>query len=309
LGSQVSVDGTLRGTASPGRPLNLLNTGRGQVRIQVSAAGYEAASQRATLEAGEWTQVVVELVPVVPPAPRPVTPHPAPRPSPSASTGRRLRASMAHIAAGEFTMGSTVGDSDEEPEHRVYVSGFYMDQYEVTNAQWNDYARSQGASTKDFDAAHPVVSVNWEDARAYCSWADKRLPTESEWEKAARGGLSGMKYPWGDEITHDSANYSGTGSRDRWANTAPVGSFEPNGYGLYDMAGNVWEWVSDWYDEGYYASSPSRNPQGPSGGTRRVLRGGGWSRSAPYLRAAYRSSVIPSCTSISSLGFRCAQDE
>jgi iron(II)-dependent oxidoreductase len=127
-----------------------------------------------------------------------------------------------------------------------------------------DYEAPSYWNDSKFNAPnHPVVGVSWDDAVAYANWAGKRLPTEAEWEKSARGGLVGKKYPWGDTLTHDDANYSGTGGKDKWEHTSPVGSFASNGYGLYDMAGNVWEWCADWYFNNYYANSLKSNPKGP----------------------------------------------
>jgi len=255
----------------------------------------------------------------------------------------RMRRQMVLIPAGEFRMGSNNGDDDEKPVHTVYLDDYYIDAYEVTNAQFKKFLEANSRWRKDRinskyhggdylkywngmnypsgKADHPVAYVSWYAAAAYAQWAGKRLPTEAQWEKAARGGLAGKKYPWGDAISHDNANYSGTGGRDRWDSTSPVGSFPANGYGLYDMAGNVWEWCADEKYTGYYSRSPKNNPKGP--GTVitfrnddftnvksvRVLRGGSWfSRTIPsFLRCASRICYRPTRTD-SNVGFRCAQD-
>jgi formylglycine-generating enzyme required for sulfatase activity len=257
-------------------------------------------------------------------------------------------APMVLIPAGEFQMGTDPAEipglvqwlkglypdwnvkasafEDETPRHTVYVDAFYMDIYEVTNAQYRKFVQATGRSEPEgvgliegkmvFDFKpwshkrfngdnQPVICVSYDDARAYAEWAGKRLPTEAEWEKAVRGGLKGKKYPWGDEFTRDAANYNGTGGKDTWENTSPVGSFSPNSYGLHDMVGNVAEWCSDRYDENYYSSSPKRNPPGPSSGERRVLRCGSWLNSyASYLRCANRDYLNPT-TTLLNVGFRC----
>ena len=222
---------------------------------------------------------------------------------------------MVLIPAGSFEMGDHFdeGESDEQPVHTVQLDAFYMDATEVTVGQFREFVNQSGYSyggNWDSVAKHspgdeyPMVYVNWNDATAYAKWAGKRLPTEAEWEYAARGGLIGKRYPWGDELTHDDANYSGTGGKDKWSECAPVGSFAANGYGLYDMAGNVWEWCADWYGEDYYGNSPAKNPPGPSTGTHPVLRGGSWHGNTAYLRGAYRYGGDPSPW-YSYYGFRC----
>ena len=210
---------------------------------------------------------------------------------------------MVKIPAGEFLMGSNDGQSAEKPVHKVYLDAYYIDKHEVTNKQYREFVEATGhrAPRQWGDDNHPVAYVSWEDAVAYATWTGKRLPTEAEWEKAARGGLVGKKYPWGNSIDSSKTNYG-----KKVGQTTPVGSYPPNNYGLYDMAGNVWEFCSDWWHDDYYSSSPYRNPQGPSNGSYRVYRGGGWYNVASNLRCAYRCNYGPDSTSFN-LGFRCVK--
>jgi formylglycine-generating enzyme required for sulfatase activity len=236
---------------------------------------------------------------------------------------------MVYVPAGEFIMGSDEGDSDEQPVHTVYLDAFYIDKTEVTNAQYQACVETGGCQAptscdwgeptyEDVSKAyHPVVCVSWYDANAYCRWAGKRLPTEAEWEKAARG-TNGRKYPWGNTFDGGRLNFcdrncefdhKDTGADDGYARTAPVGSYSAGAspYGALDMAGNVWEWVADWYDENYYAHSPSHpNPQGPDSGAVKVLRGGSWVSDEWNIRTANRDKYHPTITN-SALGFHCAE--
>ena len=243
---------------------------------------------------------------------------------------------MAFIPAGEFQMGSNDNESldDEHPIHTVFINAFYIDKYLVTNAQYKefvdanpqwskhdipkkyhdvDYLRHwRGSSFPETEANHPVVNVSWYAAMAYAQWQGKRLPTESEWEKAARGGVEGQKYPWGDFADPSMANYD-------WnvGNTTPVGQYPPNGYDLYDMCGNVWEWCLDAFDADFYMSSPPRNPISGANTidwianhfvdveSNRVLRGGSWRIPASLVRTANRNAESPSF-SLNVIGFRCA---
>ena len=196
-------------------------------------------------------------------------------------------AEMILIPAGEFIMGSPEGEGDanEHPQHPVFLNAFYIDKYEVTNALYKQFMSATGHIAPlfwdDEEYNHPnqpVVRVTWHDAVAYAEWAGKRLPTEAEWEKAARG-TDGRIYPWGNEW--DSSKCNSGVSGDGYEYTAPVGSFPAGAspYGVMDMAGNVWEWCADWYDKDYYSSQSSQqNPKGPDSGTYRVLRGGSWVR-------------------------------
>ncbi len=225
---------------------------------------------------------------------------------------------MILIPAGSFEMGDhfNEGDTWERPVHTVTLDAFYMDIHEVTMGQFKAFLADSGYNwagswdqVDQFSPSddHPMIYVSWYDAVAYAEWAGKRLPTEAEWEYAARGGLVGKRFTWGDDerLARDYANYDETGGKDKSKITVPVGSFEPNGYGLYDMAGNLLEWCQDWYDN-YYKNSPSNNPQGPEDGVLgiRVLRGGSWASVTNRLRLADRAYDFPNNRGIAS-GFRC----
>ena len=222
----------------------------------------------------------------------------------------QVPAGMSLIPAGTFTMGTDDGN-DTSPRHEVYISSFYMDTYEVTNAQYLAFCEETGNRMPEFWGIekfscgpefphHPVVGVSRSDAEAYAAWAGKRLPTEAEWEYAARGGTEGKDFPNGDDLDSTLANFSSSG-------TVPVRSYPPNGYGLYDMAGNVVEWVSDYYDDDYYANSPEKDPQGPKKGKFCVIRGGGWHSGKYCCRVVHRNALIKSWVDIN-VGFRCARD-
>jgi len=218
---------------------------------------------------------------------------------------------MVKIPARPFIMGSDSGARDEHPAHSVYLNGFWMDRHEVTTAEWNAYAQAMNLPLRSAPDDHPIISVGWPDALAYCQWVGKRLPTEAEWEKAARG-TDGRTYPWGEGMERTRANYGtdvccDVDASDGYSLTSPVGHY-PQGespYGVRDMAGNVWEWVADWYDATYYARSPRRNPQGPSTGTRRVIRSSGWQVETPQVRIFTRVASNPLDRNHST-GFRCA---
>ncbi len=229
-------------------------------------------------------------------------------------------AQMRLIPSGTFLMGNTdknTSEADELPSHEVYIDAFYIDIHEVTNAQYQMFVSATGYTTPPlwhnpkFNLPNePVVNVKWSDAVAYAYWANKRLPTEAEWEYAARGNLVGKKYPTGDTITHDDANHSGIGGKDIWKWTSPVGSFAPNGFGLYDIAGNVWEWCFDEYNAEFYLTSPKNNPRfgresAPANENFRILRGGGWGGSSDDLRVSDRWYHL---TTGSTVGFRCVKD-
>jgi len=250
---------------------------------------------------------------------------------------------VARIPAGEFTMGAEDGEDDERPPHRVFLDEFCIGIYPVTNEQYAAFVADtrhhlpavgelprivtgdQEQTFRELAAPyvwpsgdpgerglHPVTLVTIEDALAYCQWLARqtgravRLPTEAEWERAARGGSDGSKYPWGDDLDQGRANYLADPTSKQLRGTQPVGSYPANNYNLFDVIGNVWEWVSDWYQADIYTDRLRHNPIGPSTGALRVLRGGSWVVHDPrMLRTSYRHKVPPD-TYAYSIGFRIA---
>lgn len=224
---------------------------------------------------------------------------------------------MVLVPQGDFLMGSDQGEPDEQPPHNLFLDAFYIDKFEVTNRLYKacvDDVRCEPPRQTYFFAEspnriyygnsqydhYPVVYVDWNMAKAYCEWRDARLPTEAEWEKAARG-TTGNTYPWGQGLDCQKANYQGCVNQ-----TSEVGVFK-NGvspYGAYDMTGNVWEWVADWYADNYYSISPGNNPSGPISGQSRVLRGGSWPRFD--VTTYHRSNFAPTYNTFD-IGFRCAR--
>jgi Uncharacterized conserved protein len=237
-------------------------------------------------------------------------------------------APMVLIPAGSFTMGSNDGLPAERPEHSVILDAYFIDQYEVTLPLYATFLHETmhgTPATWDDEAVatvgdRPAIGMAWTDAAAYCTWAEKRLPTEAEWEKAARG-TDGRRYPWGHmQPFVDIANYN----RGVWVSeaitlVAVTGGVEgmsvrhglkeggKSPYGLHHMAGNAAEWVADWYDREYYSKSPEKNPTGPASGEKKVLRGGSWADLPSALRVSARLSAEPDFQD-RTVGFRCARD-
>lgn len=252
----------------------------------------------------------------------------------------------ARIPAGEFFMGAEDGEEgqeDERPSHRAYLDEYFIGTHPVTNSEYAQFIHDTGHPSPTIRAlplmvsgpfeagfrelaapylwngahppgrdGHPVTLVSMDDAIAYCAWlASKtgtpvRLPTEAEWERAARGDLDRKRYPWGDELDPSRAHFLPDPGQKAQGGTAPVASYPPNGFNLYDMAGNVWEWVSDWYAANYYARAQYLDPRGPESGLMRIVRGGAWVNSdSRYLRCAYRHKV-PQDSYSYSIGFRIA---
>lgn len=222
---------------------------------------------------------------------------------------------MANIPEGWFSMGCEIGRDDEKPVHRVWVDAFEFAAYQVTNEEYacfiaaTHYPLPLCWDDPRFNHSKmPVVATSWHDAVNYCGWLGSstgkayRLPTEAEWERAARGGVEQLLYPWGDSSPEQVPDYA-----QRWkSGPEGVGAYPPNAYGLYNMGDNVHEWCSDWYDAGYYGCSAERNPPGPSNGIRRASRGGSWRHHIKVTRTAARSSIPPEFK-YTDYGFRVAR--
>ena len=358
-GAKVYVDGNLIGIT----PLRSYQFDTGirlekQVNVGLELSGYKSRVKRITLKGGQqvpW-DAHLEKIEREPIQPKQSVPETTLEKEPSISEEKLLisrntlqtivgndGAEMVLIPAGDFDMGHD-GNVTTKPVHTVYVDAFYIDKYEVTVGQYNQFVRATGHPSLSVDISkysptdqHPVVSVTWHDAMAYAKWAGKRLPTEAEWEKAARGGLIGKWQVWGDTaLDGTQCNFADKSLRevwsreqsdeDNWADkniddgyvyTAPVGSYPPNGYGLYDMAGNVWEWCFDAYDKNFYARSPRRNPiaqitvkDGENNivaiNKLRVSRGGSWNDGPLSIWIANRREVAPHAQ-WGNTGFRCVK--
>jgi formylglycine-generating enzyme len=251
------------------------------------------------------------------------------------------------VPGGEFSMGADEGDEDERPAHRVQLDPFHLSVHAITQREYAEFLLASGHPPPSLHTLprivgpgreshfmelaapyvwrnghpprdwsdHPVTLVTYADAAAYCAWLGTkldrpvRLPTEAEWERAARGDLEGRRYPWGDDIDPSRANFLPDVGLKRHRGTRPVGSYAANAFGLHDMVGNVWEWVSDWYQADIYARRDRRNPHGPSQGMLRMVRGGSWvTHDVSQLRCAHRHKV-PADTYAYSIGFRVAYSE
>jgi formylglycine-generating enzyme len=234
----------------------------------------------------------------------------------SATPSDSIEPELVPIPGGWFWMGSENGQDNERPVHRVWVDAFQLAACQVTNADYATFLRDTGLQPSPFwsdpNLSHPhqpVVAVSWFEARKYCDWLAAvsgrgyRLPTEAEWERAARGGAEGQLFPWGDATPQSLPDYA-----KRWS-TGPeqVALYTPNAFGLFDICENVHEWCSDWYQPDYYMVSPERNPRGPESGTRRVSRGGSWRHHIKVSRCAARSSIPPEFQ-YADYGFRVACD-
>jgi formylglycine-generating enzyme required for sulfatase activity len=321
--AQVYLDDTFKGQVGRKGRLVIEDLKPGEHALRVSLAGKKDYEQRVTVAAGQVATITATLADAEQPSPTapvekprelpsPPAPVETPRRTVSAPVGRTVRENpkdglkYVWIPPGTFMMGCSPGDTecsdDENPPHQVTISrGFWIGQTPVTVGAYKRFAGAAGrqmpeAPTFNHGWANdnmPIVMVTWDDAQAYCGWTGGRLPTEAEWEYAARGGSTEARYGNLGEMAWYDQN-SGNQTHD-------VAQKRPNGFGLYDMLGNVWEWVNDRYDENYYRNSPSQDPQGPTGGQARVLRGGSWGVVSRLVRVSFRYRY----DLLNLVGFRC----
>lgn len=298
-GAEVFLDNSRRGITDSSGLLTLQGASPGSHELRVTASGKKEYRETITVAAGQESAIDATLADIETPKPAVGTVRE------NAKDGLKY----VWIPPGSFMMGCSPGDTecgaDEKPAHQVTITkGFWMGQTEVTVAAYRKFVGSTGAqmpTAPDFNAGWnnqdmPIVNVSWNDATAFCRWAGGRLPTEAEWEYAAQAGSTASRYGDIDSIAWYSANGGG--------GTHNVGEKRANGFGLYDMLGNVWEWVNDWYDQNYYQNGPSQDPSGPSSGTLRVLRGGSWNFGPRSVRVSYRLRDVPGLR-YNGLGFRC----
>jgi formylglycine-generating enzyme len=233
----------------------------------------------------------------------------------SQQTTTLIEPTLRIIPAGWFLMGSDSGQDCERPVHRVWIDEFQFAATQVTNAEYGFFLCATGSQAPPFwsaenfsDPQQPVAGVSWFEAEAYCRWLGSqtsrpyRLPTEAEWERAARGEFEQTDFPWGNAPAQSLPDYAA-----RWlSGPEPVARYAPNSFGLYNMCDNVHEWCSDWYDANYYSASPERNPSGPASGTRKASRGGSWRHHVKVSRCSARSSIPPEFQ-YADYGFRVAE--
>ena len=291
-GVDVWVDDRKVWTSREGASYVLSNMPTGSYKLVARKAGHRDWTRDVSVAANQRAEIVIDIESL------------APATTLKADDGTE----MVLVPAGEFWMGSDEYD-DEKPRHRLHLDAYYIDRYETTNALYGRFLQATGRAAPSYwnssqfsGESQPVVGVTWHDADAYCRWAGKRLPTEAEWEKAARG-TDGRKYPWGDQWDSSRENSQGKLGRSVAVGSYPTGA---SPYGVHDMAGNVWEWVADWYDANYYKRSPERNPMGPESGSSRGLRGGSWRNDPFFLRTADRFNRTPDDRNYN-VGFRCAR--
>ncbi|PIZ17250.1 hypothetical protein COY52_04900, partial [Candidatus Desantisbacteria bacterium CG_4_10_14_0_8_um_filter_48_22] len=328
IGADAYIENVLKGKT----PLSLKPISSGSHTVKLSRSGYADTTAQIIIKPNQNTYYSVVLQEYTGP---PAVSKAELKPGKKEISWGKDNSVMVYIPAGEFLMGSPEGEgeNDEHPRHKVYLDAYYIDKYEVTNQQFAKFLNEWGKDADEngqkmiyehdwgikkvaagFQPAkgyenYPVINVTWYGAAQYAKWAGKRLPTEAEWEKACRAS-SATAYYFGN-------NESGLGeyawySANSGSKTHPAGDRKPNAYGIYDMHGNVWEWCADWYDQNYYAkgipgdkNSPNTNPQGPSTGSYRVIRGGSWFLDAVYCRSADRDWINPGYWWII-IGFRCA---
>jgi len=298
--AEVYLDGELMGKAGAQGEF-VAKAKPGAHTVKVSLTGKNDFERNITLAAREGTKIQARLEDVGPP--------------PTGTVRQNPKDGLKYvwIPPGTFIMGCSPGDTEcapeENPPHQVTITkGLWMGQTIVTVGAYKRFASATGrqmpkAPTFNSSWANdsmPIVNISWNDTTAFCGWAGGRLPTEAEWEHAARAGSTEARYGPLDEVAWHSFNSGGQ--------THPVAEKRANGFGLYDMLGNVWEWVNDWYDQNYYQHSPSQDPTGPSGGSLRVLRGASWYNTSRPIRVSYRGSEYPASRRFDNEGFRCARE-
>jgi formylglycine-generating enzyme required for sulfatase activity len=315
-GAEVYVDDEFAGRASPQGRLVVSNPRPGDHTLRVSLAGKRDYEQQDKVTVGETSNVQAALPDIEKPKLQsPVEPPQRTFSAPAIGTVRenpKDGLKYVWIPAGTFMMGCSPGDTEcsdsEKPSHQVTITrGFWIGQTPVTVGAYKRFARTMGRQmpvAPNFNTGWanenmPIANVSWDDAQTYCGWIGGRLPTEAEWEYGARGGSTEARYGNLDEIAWYNQD-SGKQAHD-------IAQKRPNGFGLYDMLGNVWEWVSDWYDEYFYQSSPSQDPSGPASGQDRVLRGGSWNYRSRDVRVSSRSRPGPGGRNVNH-GFRCGEE-